>query len=90
MAAFEIFPGVTSEPETGGGKPMIQGTRMPVSLVIALMAGGMSIADLHEEYHLTEAQVRTALDYAATKLEALEEGAIEAGQHVEVLDVQHP
>ncbi len=90
MAAIEIFPGVTSDPETGGGKPMIKGTRIPVSLVIALMAGGMDRKDLLEEYHLNEAQVRTALDYAATKLEALEEGAIEAGQHVEALDVQHP
>ena len=90
MAAVEIFPGVTSDPETWSGKPMIKGTRIPASLVIALLAGGMSIEDLHEEYHLTEEQVRTALDYAATKLEALEEGDIAAGQQVEVLDVQHP
>lgn len=90
MAAVEIFPGVTSDPETWSGKPMIKGTRIPVSLVIALMAGGMDVKDLLEEYKLTEAQVRTALDYAATKLEALEEGEIAAGQQIEVLDAQHP
>lgn len=90
METVEIFPGVTSNPETGSGKPMIKGTRIPVSLVIALLAGGMSLEDLHEEYHLTEAQVRTALDYAATKLEALEEEEIAAGRQIEVLDVQHP
>jgi uncharacterized protein (DUF433 family) len=90
MAAVEIFPGVTSDPETWSGKPMIKNTRIPVSLVIALLAGGMSLENLHEEYHLTADQVHTALDYAAAKLEALEDAEIATGQHVEVLDVQHP
>ena len=69
MAAVEIFPGVTSDPETGSGKPMIKDTRIPVSLVIAFLAGGMSQENLHEEYHLTADQVHTALAYAEQVIE---------------------
>jgi uncharacterized protein (DUF433 family) len=88
MAAKEIFPGITSDPEIWSGKPMLKGRRIPASLVIAMMAGGTSLADLEEEFDLSEAEVRTALDYAATTLEALEEQA--AAQRAEVADAHHP
>lgn len=86
MAAKEIFPGITSDPEIWSGKPMLKGRRIPASLVIGLLAGGMSLEDLHEEYSLSEKEVRTALKYAAHTLDVLE-GEEEATPGPEVADV---
>ena len=34
MAVVEVFPGVVSDSQIWSGKPLIQGRRIPVSLVI--------------------------------------------------------
>jgi uncharacterized protein (DUF433 family) len=46
------------------GKPTIRGTRMPVSIVIGSLAGGMGFEEVEREYSLTRAQIRSALKYA--------------------------
>ncbi len=52
-----------------GGKPVIRGTRIPVYLIVELVANGMSIKDILREYpELTEEDVRAALRYAASLL----------------------
>ena len=38
---------------------------MPVHIVVGALAGGMAMAEVCEEYYLTEEQVRAALRYAA-------------------------
>lgn len=43
---------------------MIRGTRMPVSLVIGSLAGGMSFEEIEREYGLTRADIRAALKFA--------------------------
>ncbi len=49
-----------------GGKPVIKGTRMTVEFVLELLAGGMTPDEVVREYvHLTKADVRAALAYAA-------------------------
>jgi uncharacterized protein (DUF433 family) len=70
MASVEIFPGVISDPEIMGGKPVIKGRRIPVSLIIGKLAGGMSKDELLDEFDLTEEQVRAALIYAEELIEA--------------------
>jgi uncharacterized protein (DUF433 family) len=69
MAAVEIFPGVTSDPETWSGKAMIKGTRIPVSLVLGQLSTGATLEELLEGYGLTEEQVRAALAYAEKRIE---------------------
>ena len=69
MAAVEIFPGVTSDPEIWSGKAMIKGTRIPVSLVLGQLSIGATLEELHEGYKLTEDQVRAALGYAEKRIE---------------------
>jgi uncharacterized protein (DUF433 family) len=54
------------------GKPVIQGTRVPVQLVVGKVAGGMTVDEVAEEYGLTREDVQAALSYAA-KLVAEEE-----------------
>jgi uncharacterized protein (DUF433 family) len=57
---------ITIDPEICGGKPCIKGTRIWVSLVLDLLAGGTTDAELLAEYpQLTHQDVMAALAYAA-------------------------
>lgn len=47
------------------GKPVIEGTRVPVDLVVGKIAGGMSVDEVRREYDLSKDQVLAALRYAA-------------------------
>ena len=52
-----------------GGKPVIRGTRIPVYLIVELVANGLSIKDILKEYpELSEEDVKAALRYAASLL----------------------
>ena len=68
MQIVELFPGVVSDPEILSGKPIIKGTRVPVSLILGKLAGGMSIEEVMYEYYLDLKAVRAALGYAAQQL----------------------
>lgn len=61
----EIFPHITIQSDVRFGKPVIQGTRIPVDLVVGKLAGGMTADELMHEYDLGPEQVRAALGYAA-------------------------
>ncbi len=57
---------IIRDPKVMLGKPVIKGTRITVELIVRKLADGFSIDDILTGYpHLTEAQVRAALDYAA-------------------------
>ncbi len=48
------------------GKPHIKGTRISVELILNMLAGGMSIKDILEEYpQLSEEDIRSCLFYSA-------------------------
>ena len=66
--AIEIAPRIVVDPAIRSGKPVIAGTRMPVELVVAKLAGGMSTEDVAREYDLQIADIRAALAYAADLL----------------------
>ena len=63
---MEISPGVTVDPTVHHGAPVVAGTRVPVSLVVGSLAGGMTKEQVMEEYTLTKKQVEAALAYAAS------------------------
>lgn len=55
------------------GKPVINGTRIPVELILRMLSQGMSEEEIFEEYpHLTKEDIQAALAYAAEAL-AMEE-----------------
>ena len=54
---------IVIDPAICHGKPVIRGTRMPVSLVVGSLAGGMSFEQLRQEYDLTVEDIRAALKY---------------------------
>ena len=62
---IEIAPRITVDENVRFGKPIIQGTRVPVDLVVGKLAGGMTIEEVMEEYDLTREDVLAALAYAA-------------------------
>lgn len=52
-----------------GGKPIIRGTRISVDFILELVASGMTIDDIVDEYpKLTINDVRAALVYASQSL----------------------
>jgi uncharacterized protein (DUF433 family) len=60
-----IAPRVTVDENVRFGRPVIEGTRVPVELIVAKLAGGMSVEDICDEYEITGEDVRAALGYAA-------------------------
>jgi uncharacterized protein (DUF433 family) len=48
------------------GDPCIKGTRIPVAVIVASLADGMTSAQIREEYpQLSDEDIRAALAYAA-------------------------
>jgi len=58
------------------GKPVINGTRVPVDLVLAKLAGGMTYEEVMAEYGITKGDILAALKYASMHLEKEEIKAI--------------
>ena len=70
--ARQIAPRITVDPKVSFGKPVIEGTRVPVELVIGKLGGGMTMEEVAGEYDLTLDDLRAALQYAAGILAAEE------------------
>ncbi len=56
---------IVIDPKICPGKPVIRGTRMPVTLVVGGLAGGMSFEEVEQEYGLTADDIRAALRFVA-------------------------
>jgi uncharacterized protein (DUF433 family) len=65
---IEIAPRITVDEKVRFGRPIIQGTRVPVEIVVGKLAGGMTVEEVAEEYELTREDVLAALAYAARVL----------------------
>ncbi|KKP91871.1 MAG: hypothetical protein UR98_C0038G0005 [Parcubacteria group bacterium GW2011_GWA1_36_12] len=59
--------GIEINPEIMFGKPVIAGTRIPVYLILDLLADGITKEEIIEDYYpsLTEKDIRSALKYGA-------------------------
>ena len=66
---LELAPRIVVDPDIRFGKPIIKGTRVPVNLVVAKVAGGMSFTALVEEFDLSRDDIRAALAYAPRLIE---------------------
>lgn len=57
---------ITYNPKIFGGKPIIKGTRISVEFVLELLASGMTLEKIIQEYpQLTKNDILAVLDYAA-------------------------
>jgi len=58
------------DPEVLSGKPVIKGTRIPVYLIIELLANGMTEKEILRQYPtLKKEDIKAALTYASKWLE---------------------
>jgi len=58
---------ITFDPGIMGGRACLRGMRITVSLVVNLVANGMTVAEILREYPSLEAEdIRQALQYAAS------------------------
>mgnify|MGYP001098694200 CR=1 FL=1 len=64
-----IAPRIAVDPQVHSGKPVIEGTRVPVSVVVGAVAAGDTVEEVAREYGLPPEDVRAALSYAARLLE---------------------
>jgi uncharacterized protein (DUF433 family) len=55
---------IVIDPKICHGKPVIRGTRMPVSLIVGSLAGGMGFEEVELEYGVTRDHIRAALKFA--------------------------
>jgi uncharacterized protein (DUF433 family) len=61
---------IVIDPEIQHGKPVIRGTRVPVTRIIGGLAGGMTKEEIMREYEVTEEDILAALSYASDLIEA--------------------
>jgi uncharacterized protein (DUF433 family) len=56
---------IVSTPDVLKGKPRIDGTRIPVSLILGYMAAGNTVEEILVEFpDLNQEQIKACLDYA--------------------------
>ena len=60
----ELAPRITIDEDTRFGRPVIQGTRVPVDLVVGKLAAGLSTEEICAEYGIEREDVLAALAYA--------------------------
>jgi len=61
----EIAPRIVVDPGVRFGRLVVQGTRVPVDLVLGKLSCGMTFEELEEEYGLKREDVLAVLAYAA-------------------------
>jgi uncharacterized protein (DUF433 family) len=44
---------IVLDPAVAHGRPIIRGTRLPVSIVVGSLAGGMTFEEVQREYNIT-------------------------------------
>ena len=61
---------ITFDPEQCGGRPCIRGMRIRVKDILDMLAGGASRSEILEDYpYLEDADITTALEYAARQMD---------------------
>lgn len=55
---------IVIDPRIHHGKPVIRGTRVPVSRIVGGLAGGMTMAEVQQEYSVSVDDIRGAFEFA--------------------------
>ncbi|HUK91523.1 MAG TPA: DUF433 domain-containing protein [Blastocatellia bacterium] len=69
---MEIARLISINPDIHHGTPVITGTRVPVSIIVGSLAGGMSKEDVCTEYGVSKDAIDAALEYAAELIRVTE------------------
>ncbi|MGH8320191.1 MAG: DUF433 domain-containing protein [Steroidobacteraceae bacterium] len=57
------------DPAVVKGRPIIRGTRLPVTVVVGSLVGGMTFQEVQREYDITAEDIRAALKYLVDLLQ---------------------
>jgi uncharacterized protein (DUF433 family) len=57
-------PLVEVDPEIQSGAPVLSGTRLPVSAIVDNAEYGLSVAEISEQFEVSQPQVKAILAYA--------------------------
>lgn len=72
---------IVVNPKIMAGKPVIEGTRIPVDLILKLLGEGATVEELLEDYpHLTKDDIRAALLYGAEVIQMEDVFPLAAGK----------
>jgi uncharacterized protein (DUF433 family) len=66
------------DPRIQHGKPIIRGTRVPVTRIVGGLAGGMTFEEVQKEYGVTVDDIRAALEFANQIIEQEEHHSLPA------------
>ncbi len=64
---IQLYPHIVADPDILAGKPIIEGTQVPVSTLVAASAGGNSLDEVAHAHGVTVDDVRAALEFAAQR-----------------------
>ena len=65
MKDKDLLERITVDPRIMVGKPVIRGTRIPVSLILKMLGQGISTEDILREYpRLEKVDIEVAISYA--------------------------
>ena len=56
-------PRIVLDPSICQGRPVIRGSRVPVTVVVGSLAGGMTFEEVEREYDLSADDIRAALKF---------------------------
>jgi len=72
---------ITADPAIFGGKPIIRGMRLPVELILSLLAQGVATDEILDDYpDLQKQDIQACLAYARAAIAGDRLEAIEVGQ----------
>ena len=60
---------IVIDPKIQHGKPIIRGTRVPVTRIVGGLAGGMTFEEIMQEYEVTREDIYAALRFATKLIE---------------------
>ncbi len=63
---------IVIDPKIHPGKPIIKGTRIPITRILGGLAGGMTVEELCTEYEVSTEDVLACLSYATNLIEEQE------------------
>ena len=60
---------IVIDPKICHGKPVIRGTRTPITVILNALAGGDSFETLENEYDISAEDIRACIAFAAEEVE---------------------
>lgn len=65
----KLFERIVIDPKIMAGKPVIKGTRLPVQQILRLLAQGISMDEVIQDYDINKEDIFACLLYATEVLE---------------------